>query len=113
MRISNYERTYFVYMVTNKHHTTLYIGTTGHLFGRILQHRSRLIESFTSRYHLTKLVYYEEFETPIEAITREKQLKNWHRQWKWNLIKQHNPELKDLSADWFDDNKQDPKTSSG
>ena len=70
---------------------------------RIYQHKNGLIDGFTKRYKLTKLVYYEEFDNVYSAIRREKQLKNWHRDWKINLIKQNNPNFKDLAEDWFEE----------
>jgi len=94
------ERTYYVYIMTNKGDAVIYIGTTNNLEGRVLQHKRGKIKGFTSKYNVNKLVYYEEFETAERAIIREKQLKNWHRQWKMNLIKKHNPTFKDLAKDW-------------
>ncbi len=87
---------YYVYIVTNFTNTTFYIGVTNDLERRIYEHKDELIESFTKRYHLGKLVYFEETGDINEALIREKQLKNWHRQWKINLIKQINPKLQDL-----------------
>ena len=95
------ERVYYTYIMANKGDDVLYIGVTSNLEGRILQHKKREIKGFTSKYYVNKLVYYEEFETAYEAIAREKQLKNWHRQWKINLIKRSNPTFKDIAADWY------------
>lgn len=81
---------------------TLYIGVTNDLMRRIYEHRNKLIDGFTKKYNITKLVYYEVFNTIEEAIRREKQLKNWHRQWKINLIESMNKEWRDLSADFVD-----------
>lgn len=78
-----------------------YIGVTGDLMGRINQHKRKMLDGYTKRYTVTKLVYYEEFQYIYDAISREKQLKNWHRQWKINLIKQYNPTFEDLAADWY------------
>ncbi len=61
------------------------------------EHRNKMVEGFTKKYNLTKLVYYEEPTDALSAIEREKQLKNWHRDWKMHLIKQFNPNWKDLS----------------
>ena len=94
-------KTGFVYILSNKNRTTLYIGVTSNLERRILQHKSGSGSVFTSRYHLTDLVYFEEIQGMQNAIDREKQLKNWHKAWKWNLIKTENPECKDLAASWF------------
>jgi putative endonuclease len=87
----------------NKSNTTLYIGITNDLMRRVYEHKHELVEGFSKRYNLHKLVYFEETDDVSRAIDREKQLKNWHRDWKMNLIKQGNPEFKDLAADWFDD----------
>lgn len=95
-------KTYYVYILTNYWHTVLYTGVTGHLEGRIRQHKSRAIEGFTKRYHVTKLVYYEEFFHPMDAIRREKQIKAGPRRKKLALIENLNPSWKDLSEHWFD-----------
>ncbi len=99
--------TYYVYIVTNFNNTTFYIGVTNELERRIFEHKEEIKESFTKLYHLGKLVYFEECSDIEAAITREKQLKNWHRQWKINLIKSINPQLQDLFG------LEDPETSSG
>lgn len=92
----------FVYIMSNKRLTTLYIGVTNNLERRVFEHKMREGSKFTTKYKLNRLVYYEEFEDITDAIAREKQLKNWHKEWKWNLIKSDNPELKDLSEEWHD-----------
>ena len=91
----------YVYIMSNKRRTTLYIGVTGDLENRVLQHKCGYGSSFTSKYKLTDLLYYEQIDGMDDAIAREKQLKRWHREWKWNLIKEQNPGLKDLAEDWF------------
>ena len=86
-----------IYIVTNEHHTTLYIGVTADLPGRIMEHREKIYRnSFTSRYNLSKLVYYEMFHSIEEAIEREKQLKAGSRKKKEQLITTLNPEWNDL-----------------
>lgn len=92
-------RNYFIYIITNFTNTTLYIGITNNLDRRIFQHRQGLVNGFSKKYHLTKLVYFEEYNDIQEALKREKQLKNWHRDWKINLIKENNPEFKNLLED--------------
>ena len=92
-------RQYFVYVLMNRWRTTSYIGVTSNLARRITQHREKVVEGFTKRYHLTMLVYYETFPTAYEAISREKQLKRWSREKKITLIHSTNPDLKDLSDD--------------
>ena len=74
----------------------LYIGVTADLFSRIAQHKNGLGSIFTRKYGLHVLLYFEEFTAIDQAIAREKQLKNWHKEWKWNLIKSTNSELQDL-----------------
>jgi putative endonuclease len=86
----------YVYIVTNKNHSVLYIGVTSDLEGRIHEHRERLIESFTKRYQCTKLLYYEDYPDPSSAIDREKQLKGWRREKKIALINKMNPRWNDL-----------------
>ena len=85
--------------MTNKNNTTLYVGVTNDLIRRVWEHKHDLLEGFTKRYHLHKLVYFEQTERLTDAIAREKQLKNWHKDWKINLIKTMNPEWKDLYED--------------
>jgi putative endonuclease len=91
-------RQYFVYILTNKYNTVLYIGVTNNLERRILEHKQKQIPGFTKKYNCTKLVYFEETNDVISAIAREKQLKNWHRDWKKNLISEFNPNWDDLAS---------------
>ena len=79
---------------------TLYIGVTNDLRRRIYEHKNKLIDGFTKKYDITKLVYYESCSSIDVAIRRERQLKNWHRQWKINLIESINQDWKDLSLDF-------------
>ncbi len=92
----------YIYIMSNKKRTTLYIGVTNNLERRVLEHKLGDIPGFTKRYSLTELVYFEEGGSMIDAITREKQLKRWHKEWKWNLVKGMNPTLADLSDGWYD-----------
>ena len=91
---------YAVYLISNKHLTTLYVGVTGNLQQRIWQHKNGE-GGFTVRYNCCLLLYFETYTYINGAIRREKNLKNWHREWKLNLIREQNPEMKDLAADWF------------
>lgn len=91
---------YYVYIITNKYDNTFYIGITNNLTRRLQEHTEGTNDGFTKKYKINKLVYYETFNKPEEAINREKQLKNWHRNWKINLIKEVNPNFEDLSKDW-------------
>ena len=85
-----------VYIVTNKRNGTLYIGVTSNLVQRIWQHRQHEADGFTAKYGLHKLVYFEPHSSMYEAITREKQLKKWKRDWKIRLIENNNPQWLDL-----------------
>jgi putative endonuclease len=82
--------------MTNKYRTTFYIGVTANLKERLMQHSSGIGAEFTKKYNLTDLVYYEEFLDINQAIYREKQLKNWKRNWKVDLIKKINPTLETI-----------------
>ncbi|MES2497925.1 MAG: GIY-YIG nuclease family protein [Pseudomonadota bacterium] len=86
-----------VYILASDRNGTLYIGVTSNLVKRLYEHRSGDVPGFTSRYGVTKLVRFELFEDMLNAIAREKQLKNWHRDWKVNLIEQDNPRWDDLA----------------
>lgn len=88
----------YIYFLTNFQRTTLYIGVTNDLSRRIWNHKEGKGSNFTSKYNLTILVYAEEFESISDAIAREKQLKNWKKQWKWELVKSYNPKLED----WYE-----------
>ena len=92
---------YFVYILSNKYNTTIYIGVTSDLEIRVLQHKRKEYKGFTSKYNVDKLVYYEIFNDINEAIAREKQLKNWKREWKNALIEKENPKWLDLSDGWY------------
>ena len=96
-----HHRRYYVYILTNVRNTVLYIGMTGNLERRLHEHRTGEVEGFSKRYRLKKLVYLEPFSNVQDALYREKQLKNWHRAWKLDLIRQENPEMEDLAANWF------------
>ena len=89
--------TYYVYILANQFNSVLYVGVTNNLERRIAEHQSGLIDGFTKKYRVHKLVYYESCHDVRDAIAREKQLKNWNREKKRFLIEQMNPEWKDLS----------------
>ena len=82
---------------------TLYTGVTNDLERRVYEHKHHLVPGFTSRYGLTRLVYFEETSDVLAAITREKQIKGWLRRKKLALIESQNPEWEDLSSGWYDD----------
>ena len=85
-----------VYIISNTHNTTVYIGVTSNLIRRIYQHKAKQISGFSKDYNLHKLVYFEQFCSMEEAIQREKRLKNWRRAWKDELISTENPAWEDL-----------------
>ena len=80
-----------VYILTNKPHGVLYTGVTSNLPSRVWQHKNRLIDGFSCKYNTDKLVWYEMHSEIYAAITREKQIKRWHRDWKIELIESMNP----------------------
>jgi putative endonuclease len=84
---------YYCYILTNKNKTVLYIGYTDNLKRRIEQHKKGRGALFTKKYNATELIYFEEFKDSFLARKREKQLKHWHKEWKWNLVKKSNPKL--------------------
>ncbi|MEW6408345.1 MAG: GIY-YIG nuclease family protein [Patescibacteria group bacterium] len=89
-------KTYWVYIMTNKSNT-LYTGVTSNLQNRIYEHKNKLVDGFTKKYNINKLIYCEEFLTPYEAIVAEKKIKGWSRKKKIALIKSKNPKFRDLS----------------
>lgn len=88
--------------MTNFNNTTFYIGVTNNLLRRVYEHKNKLLEGFTNKYNLNKLIYYEETFDIYEAINREKKLKKWRKDWKVELIDKFNPGWKDLAGRWFD-----------
>jgi len=86
----------YIYILTNKYRTTFYIGVTDNLNRRIVEHSEKRGSTFTLKYNVTELVYFEEYTDINQAILREKQLKNWRKNWKINLIKEKNPKLETL-----------------
>ena len=91
------ERRPSVYILSSGRHGTLYIGVTSNLMARLAQHRDGLIEGFTSRYGVARLVWFEAADTMEAVIRREKQLKKWNRDWKLRLIEETNPDWADLA----------------
>ena len=92
-------RQYYVYIMTNDSRT-LYTGVTNNLERRVFEHKNHLVEGFTTKYKITKLVYFEETGDVTAAIAREKQIKGWLRRKKVALIESVNPEWQDLSSEW-------------
>lgn len=88
--------------MSNVNLTVLYVGVTSDIERRVFEHKTGMGSVFTTKYNCTELMYFEIAPLLTEAIAREKQLKNWKNEWKWELIKKENPKLLDLAADWFD-----------
>jgi putative endonuclease len=86
---------YYVYILASRRDGAIYIGVTNDLVRRIYEHRTKAVPSFTSRYNITRLVWFEVYDDPISAITREKELKKWKRTWKTQLIETQNPQWND------------------
>jgi putative endonuclease len=104
-RVPSYEqhsplRKYYVYIMSNQSRT-LYVGMTNNLERRVYEHKHKLSEGFTSRYNITKLVWFAETEDVRDAIAREKEIKGWLRTKKKTLIEETNPEWQDLSTGWY------------
>jgi putative endonuclease len=93
--ISSWLRISF-YILTNRRNGVLYVGVTNKLMRRLSEHRQKLVPGFTATYGVTKLVYFEEYSSVMDARAREHSLKRWHRAWKLKLIDQFNPEWLDL-----------------
>ena len=93
-------RSFYVYITASGKNGTLYIGVTSDLQRRVNEHKAGEIPGFTQQYRVHILVYYEEFHDMYSAITREKQLKKWKREWKISLIEKENPEWRDLSNEF-------------
>ena len=90
------DRHYCIYIMTNKTRPVLYTGVTSDLPKRTFEHKEKLVPSFTSRYNINSLVYYEQFSDTYNAITREKQIKSWSRKKKMELVDEMNPHWEDL-----------------
>jgi putative endonuclease len=89
-------RSYYVYILASRIGGTLYVGVTNDLIRRVYEHKSKSTEGFTEKYDVIKLVYFEPFDDPENAIKREKRLKKWNRAWKIRLIEERNPNWDDL-----------------
>lgn len=89
---------YYVYILTNKSDSVMYVGVTGDLWRRVFEHKSELADGFTKRYHIHKLVYFEEYDDVKDALRREKQIKGFSREKKNDLVKMKNPDFTDWSG---------------
>ena len=87
---------YYVYLMANRKHGTLYLGVTNDLVRRGYEHKQKAVLGFTSKYGVDRLVWFETHDEPVAAITREKAIKKWRRDWKIRLIEQDNPDWSDL-----------------
>lgn len=94
----------YIYIITNKYRTVLYIGSTTNIKRRMNEHKHGLLTGFSKKYNCCDLLYFEYFPDMADAAKREKQMKAWKRAWKLELIQKNNINLSDLSADWFDEN---------
>jgi putative endonuclease len=93
---------YFVYILSSRQNTVLYVGLTNDIERRVLEHKIKFYKSFSAQYNVDKLVYFEEYASAEKARERELQLKNWKRNWKIELIEKDNPIWQDLSDGWYD-----------
>ena len=93
------DKDYYVYVLASQRNGTLYVGVTSNLIKRIWEHKNKAIEGFTQKYNVDKLVYFEQYRDPENAIKREKRLKKYNRQWKLELIEKENPVWRDLYND--------------
>ncbi|MEL0644707.1 GIY-YIG nuclease family protein [Olleya sp. Ti.3.14] len=91
-------KTSYTYIITNKYRTTFYVGVTADLNKRITEHQNGIGSVFTKKYNLKDLIYYEIFTDINQALLREKQIKNWKKEWKLNLIKEQNPKLETIKT---------------
>ena len=97
------EKTYYVYLLTNWNNKVMYVGVTSNLERRVYEHKNKVVEGFTEKYNVGKLVYFETTNDVLAAIDREKQIKKWRREKKNQLVTGMNPEWKDLSLEWGKD----------
>ena len=92
---------YYVYILTNKNNEVMYVGITNNLKRRLCEHKNGILNGFSKKYHTNKLVYYEVFSNPLDAIAREKRLKGWKREKKNNLVQSFNPNWDDWSGSFI------------
>ena len=95
------DKQYFVYLLVNENNKVMYVGMTNDLERRIYEHKNKLCKGFTAKYNIDKLVYFEETNDVLAAISREKEIKKWRRDKKNALVEQTNSEWSDLSLDLF------------
>ena len=102
---------FYVYLMANEPYGTLYVGITNDLARRVWEHREGMVEGFTKAFGLKRLVWFEEHGNAYEAITREKRIKRWHRDWKVNLVQSGNPQWRDLYPEILGGSNLDPGPS--
>jgi putative endonuclease len=90
---------FYVYILSTQRRGTLYVGITSNLLKRVYEHKNGVVDGFTKKYVVHRLVYYEVAKDAETALTRERQIKKWNREWKLRLIEEHNPEWEDLYTD--------------
>ncbi|MFZ5808175.1 MAG: GIY-YIG nuclease family protein [Chloroflexota bacterium] len=90
---------FYVYIMTNWNNKVMYVGVTNNLIRRLYEHKNKMVEGFTKKYNVNKLVYFEEATNAWEAIAREKEIKKWRREKKNNLVASVNPDWKDLASE--------------
>ncbi len=93
-------KNYYVYLLTNWNNKVMYVGMTNNLERRVYEHKHKLVEGFTAKYNVNKLVYFEQTNDVKAAIAREKEIKRWRREKKNALVQELNPQWKDLSLEW-------------
>ena len=99
--VAAYAEQHLLRLHPRQQHAHVYVGVTNSLESRAIQHKQKVIPGYTSRYNITRLLYFEEFGDIRDAIAREKQLKGWRRARKLELIRSMNPRLRDLAEDWM------------
>jgi putative endonuclease len=95
-RARKMDKDFYVYILASQRNGTLYVGVTSNLIKRIWEHKNKVVKGFTQKYNVDKLVYFEQYSDPENAIKREKRLKKYNRKWKLELIEKENPEWRDL-----------------
>jgi putative endonuclease len=105
-------KAYYLYMMTNRSRVVLYTGVTKSLERRLWFHGNAAVKSFTNRYKVDRLVYFERFDNPRDAISREKEIKGWRREKKNDLVRRLNPKWEDLGEQLFGDHGRGPSPSA-
>lgn len=103
--MDEHKLSYWVYILTNKSNNVFYVGVTSNINQRIVEHKMKLYDGFTSKYNVDKLIYFEHFTDVYYAIAREKRLKRWNREWKMRLISKTNSEMRDMIYDFMNESQ--------